>query len=194
MKTVFIFRHGETTWNLKNMIQGHSDIPLNSRGLEQAQTIVPRLRDATIEKIYSSDLIRAMQTTEIVNEHLQVPIEFRRNLREGNLGTAEGQTLDWVKNNFEALFWDLSGCTGPNYWEFAYPKGESRHDVVSRFSESIENISEQVSVVSTHGGVLRLYLLHLIQKHSLQMMDLPIPNCALYCIQFAEVPTISQLN
>jgi broad specificity phosphatase PhoE len=100
MKTIplipFIFiRHGQTDWNLKDMWQGWTDIPLNETGHSQAHSAVPILSGKGISRIMSSPLIRAHKTAEIINKHLCVPLLVVDGLKERSFGVLEGTTTDW---------------------------------------------------------------------------------------------------
>ena len=67
---IVVIRHGTTDWNDKNLAQGSTDNPLNERGMEQARITGKRLRGMGITKIYSSPLIRARQTSQIIAQEL----------------------------------------------------------------------------------------------------------------------------
>ncbi|MDR2869514.1 MAG: histidine phosphatase family protein, partial [Deferribacteraceae bacterium] len=58
----YIFRHGQTDWNRRQLLQGRSDIPINSTGEAQAWALIPMLQDKSIDLIISSSLQRALQT------------------------------------------------------------------------------------------------------------------------------------
>jgi len=83
---IFTVRHGQTDWNLQRRLQGHTDIPLNETGLEQARRIGLRLSAEKIDAIYTSDLIRAEKTAEAINGHHNAEIFTTTALREASLG------------------------------------------------------------------------------------------------------------
>ncbi|MFZ5954457.1 MAG: histidine phosphatase family protein [Candidatus Dependentiae bacterium] len=62
--TLILIRHGQTDWNLAGKLQGHADIPLNAKGIEQAKRVAHYLKakQVPITALYSSDLQRAQQT------------------------------------------------------------------------------------------------------------------------------------
>ena len=64
---IYLLRHGETDWNKKQLLQGHTDIPLNERGRAQVEDTVRRLRalDMRMDAVVSSPLKRARETAEI---------------------------------------------------------------------------------------------------------------------------------
>jgi probable phosphoglycerate mutase len=62
-----LIRHGETDWNAEGRIQGHSDIELNARGLEQARRLAARMPDeGEFVALYSSPLKRALKTAQMI--------------------------------------------------------------------------------------------------------------------------------
>lgn len=79
----YFVRHGETDWNrMHQVLCSQDDIPLNETGLQQVAHACKKLSSLGITKIYSSPLARAKQTAEIINNHLQVYLEFHAGLRE----------------------------------------------------------------------------------------------------------------
>ena len=87
---VYFIRHGETDFNLKGIIQGQLDIPLNETGIKQAYETKDKLTNLKIDIIFCSPLIRAKQTAEIINEKLNVPIVYDNRLKEFNAGDKQG--------------------------------------------------------------------------------------------------------
>lgn len=100
----FLFiRHGQTDWNLKEIWQGRTDIPLNETGQIQAHSTIPILSGKGISRIVSSPLIRAHKTAEIINDHLGVALLVADELKERSVGVLEGtvkdksiSTTDWI--------------------------------------------------------------------------------------------------
>lgn len=85
-----LIRHGETVWNKEGRAQGFSDIDLNDVGLNQAQKLALSLQDQNIQTIYSSPLIRARKTAQIINQYHSAPIYFESGLMEMDQGDFEG--------------------------------------------------------------------------------------------------------
>ncbi len=91
---IYAIRHGQTDWNKEGIIQGGgSNCPLNEEGLKQAKILAEKLKNFHITKIYSSDLLRAKQTTEEINKILKVKVVYSPLLRETNYGEVEGKKI-----------------------------------------------------------------------------------------------------
>lgn len=140
----YFVRHGQTDWNLKNLIQGHTDIPLNAIGIEQAKSVAPLLVNQGITQIISSPLVRAYKTAEIINEVLQVPLQVHEGLKERFLGKLEGT----VKT--EAALTNVK----INYTQSA-EDSEHVDDFKKRIAETLHEIlhADHVTLIVAHGGV-----------------------------------------
>src|SRR3989344_4723539 len=95
---IYLARHGETNYNLEGRIQGHIDqeSELTQRGIEQSEALGIMLRDLGMpfDWIYSSNLRRARQTTQIISRHLgNITIEYTPDLRERGMGSLEGRRI-----------------------------------------------------------------------------------------------------
>jgi len=87
-------RHGETDWNRERKPQGSRDIELNEAGIMQAEKLAVRLANEPCDIIYTSDLLRAKKTAEIINTRHSVEIVASSQLRESSFGEFEGKTLN----------------------------------------------------------------------------------------------------
>ena len=63
---IYIIRHGQTEMNNRKVLQGRSEHPLNDHGVRQAAEAAEKLKEVTFEKVFSSPLIRARQTAELI--------------------------------------------------------------------------------------------------------------------------------
>ena len=92
MKLYFV-RHGRTVWNLEGRFQGAGgDSPLLPESIETLKDLGQYLKDIPFDKIYSSDLPRAVTSAEIIQAQLikPCPLEIVPELREWHLGKLEG--------------------------------------------------------------------------------------------------------
>jgi probable phosphoglycerate mutase len=87
-----VTRHGETDWNIAQILQGWIDVPLNDTGRRQAYELAETLADAGFSLVYSSPLQRASETAEIIAEvwKLATPT-FHEGLKERFFGTIQGK-------------------------------------------------------------------------------------------------------
>ena len=140
----FIFiRHGQTDWNVKELLQGWTDIPLNDTGQAQALNAAPTLSGRGISRIYSSPLIRAHKTAEIINEHLGVPLSMIDGLKERCVGILEGTVKD------------KSMTTTDWFYKMPIEKAEPEDEFKTRIATALHEIldSEHITLVVAHGGV-----------------------------------------
>ena len=92
MKLYFV-RHGRTVWNLEGRFQGAGgDSPLLPESIDTLKKLGQYLKDISFDKIYSSDLPRAVKSAEIIQSQLTnpCPLESVPELREWHLGKLEG--------------------------------------------------------------------------------------------------------
>jgi len=93
---LYVTRHGQTDANLQKRVQGQGDTPLNDRGLAQAEALADyfseRPRGLPVDRIVSSDLIRARQTADVLARRLKAPATFHPELRARRMGDYEGRT------------------------------------------------------------------------------------------------------
>ena len=94
-KSFYLFRHGQTDMNLARRWQGRLiDAPLNPTGIRQAETLADAVKPLRIQAVFSSPLLRAVQTAKIVVAAIGAPLFIDDGLIEGCFGEAEGKTLD----------------------------------------------------------------------------------------------------
>ena len=104
MAKVFLIRHGEVDWNRQNAYIGSTDLPLNPMGQAQARQLADYLRTKKISAIYSSSLIRAVQTAEIIAERLGVAVNICPELREVDYGEWEGVPESEVRERYPDFY------------------------------------------------------------------------------------------
>ena len=93
---LYIIRHGKTDWNVRHKMQGRTDIPLNEEGRQMAEAAREEYRDIHFDICFSSPLIRAKETAEILLRDRNIPILTDDRLLEMSFGRFEG-----VENSFQ---------------------------------------------------------------------------------------------
>ncbi|MBR2923139.1 MAG: histidine phosphatase family protein [Alphaproteobacteria bacterium] len=162
-KDFFVFRHGQTDYNLANRWQGSGiDADLNETGLAQAESLAEKVKDLGIEKIYSSPLRRAYQTATAVAKKTNAPIEIMNELTEGSVGACEGLFREDVQKKYPDIWADWYG--EKMNMETRWPGGESKGEIQDRmfvaFNKMIKT-NEKVIGVASHGAAIRYFLVAL---------------------------------
>lgn len=168
---IYAIRHGQTDWNKEGRIQGGgSNQPLNSQGILQAQQLADKLVKLNITAIYSSDLLRAKQTTREINKILNVKVIESVLLRETNYGELEGQLASVTETT--PSYKKICDAVDAGDHDAHFPGGESRHMVVERMIKFLKHINKNENILlSTHGGLLRSFSVLYAG------LDQKIPNC-----------------
>jgi probable phosphoglycerate mutase len=151
--TVLLARHGETDWNREHRWQGHADPPLNAEGYEQSRALAEALATTPPQAVYSSDLMRARATAEIVAARFGLEVNLDPRLREVDVGEWSGLTSAEVTARYpNGMTRHQEGATG---WEL----GESYPAMTKRVLEAVHAIAQahpgERVVVVTHGGPMR---------------------------------------
>lgn len=159
MIEIYFVRHGETDWNHQGKHQGFSDIPLNEKGLEQAEDAHQALKDTHFERALVSDLSRARVTAETILKGRYLPVTFTDQLREINFGEWESLTYSEIDatwpGQIESLYQNPAGQL--------IPGGESVEMVQERawraLQKELDKMEEgQRLLVVAHGGTIRTLL------------------------------------
>lgn len=183
MKDIYLTRHGQTDLNLSGIIQGQSlDVPLNEEGIEQAKHVGALLKGRGIEKIFSSDLIRAYQTSEIIGDILNVEIETDKRLREMNYSEWEGNFLEELLKTPEGKIW----LESPSKWKIE--NSETVKDVQIRIVAAIKEYVQKFDhlLIVSHGITISAFLLY-VNGLSLDKIKEHIPkNTEVYHFTFTN--------
>jgi broad specificity phosphatase PhoE len=154
MLELWVVRHGQTDWNLKGWQQGHHDIPLNDVGINQAVQVAEKLSGKVFDALYSSDLVRARQTAEILAATLNLSVQIDQRLREIHKGEWEGLTVQQIIRKYPRRVYnglcDVITASAPG--------GETVRQVALRVIDIVsilEQMHSRVLVVS-HGFTLAL--------------------------------------
>jgi len=158
---LYLVRHGQTAWNAEQRAQGHSDIPLDSTGMDQARQLGARFLGKRIDRVISSDLERARQTAAPIADvtgaiHEETPI-----LRERGFGDWEGEFFKDIANWWPAL----EAIQGVDRLHLRPPNGESFADVWKRLDPLVDDLHHETgtTVVVSHGGTCGLLLARLVK-------------------------------
>jgi 2,3-bisphosphoglycerate-dependent phosphoglycerate mutase len=160
---LLLIRHGETDWNSEGRIQGHTDTPLNARGIEQVEKLAARLASEKIDAVYTSPLVRARVTADrIAQVHGVAAIPDER-LKEKYLGDLEGITGAEFEQQHDELYraWRESAVHYPLPGEETPSALQERVQAFLDHMRGEHSHGAQVAIVS-HGGTLAMFLATLI--------------------------------
>jgi broad specificity phosphatase PhoE len=155
---ILLARHGETDDNLPPLrFQGFRDTPLNETGRRQAAELAERVAGDGIASIWSSDLVRASETAEVVGARIGLPVRLDARLREGFRGEWEGHLFEEIERDNPERYaaWRRAGSG------FRFPGGESLREQQDRVSAALEEVrqtGELPALVVAHGGSIRAML------------------------------------
>lgn len=139
--TLYLLRHGESRANLENVFASHRiDAPLTSEGIRQAKAAARMLKRFPVEAMYSSPLLRARQTAEVVGEVLGLEPVFTPALVEVDGGRLEGKSQADPRHRREF-------DTVLSLWERGFPHngfagGETLAEVDTRLRPLLEEIKK----------------------------------------------------
>ncbi|MBE5940179.1 MAG: histidine phosphatase family protein [Lachnospiraceae bacterium] len=186
MVKIYLIRHGRQESELCNV-----DVPLADAGRRQAELCGQRLKEYGIKRLYSSNLIRAVETAEIINELLNVPYKRFDELEEMNFGFLTGLTDAQIKEQFGEFIAERKEMTS----DLKFPGGECGQDVFDRAFPVIRDIAkeadsdnvESVAIV-THGGVIRSVLAGILGCgfENKLVFSRDLENCSLTQIDYDE--------
>lgn len=176
-----LIRHGETSWNAERRLQGHTDIPLNARGVLQARQMAQALKDIklTFDVLYTSDLKRAADTANAVVELFGIEAQVDGELRERHFGALQGLSIGeaplkrpdiWQAHITRDLEHDLDG-------------GESIQQFALRVQNALDKIQARHAgktiLVVSHGGTLDM-MYRIASKQALSAeRTASVPNASL---------------
>lgn len=158
---LYLFRHGQTSFNRDNKFTGFTDVSLTSTGKEDAKIVALRLKDKKIDVAFHTSLKRSKDTLkEVLKSHQECKklIEDDRMIERG-YGKLQGKThYEIVKKYGTKMYdaWHRGFNTRP-------PKGESFADVEKRVKEFIKDLFNFMSenkvnvAISAHGNSIRLF-------------------------------------
>jgi broad specificity phosphatase PhoE len=175
-RAVLLARHGQTDDNVEPLrFQGWRDTPLNDTGRRQAAELAERVAAEGIASLWSSDLVRAGETAEIVGARIGLKPRLDPRLREANRGAWEGRLFEDMAREEPDAFaaWMRAGPQ----WRF--PGGESLLEQQQRVSECIEELragAELPALAVAHGGSIRVMLCLSDPRGLGAFHDFEVPN------------------
>ena len=209
-----LLRHGQSEWNKNNLFTGWVDIPLSSKGVQEALHAGREIQGIDISVIYTSTLVRAQQTafltmsehstnkvprvihpeepwSKLYNEKAEnqtIPTYFAKELNERMYGELQGKNKDEMRKEYgpeQVHIWRRS-------FDVAPPNGESLKMTCERtlpyFKKTIIPHLEKGEnvLVSAHGNSLRAIVMFLDNLNSEEVVKLEIPTGKPICYTYKD--------
>ena len=191
-----LVRHGRTEGNVRRVLVGRNDIPLDALGERQAEAVGAFLAAThSPDVVISSPLIRAHNTARAIAARFNLPISFDAELMELNFGAYEGYSLQEIQredSEFAATFGDVEH-------DRQWPEGERLSEFHGRVMHAFLRIAGEYPrhtiVVVSHGGVLGSLAAQLLGTHPNDWARFQIQNCSVIQVEFGlDGSTIHCLN
>lgn len=155
--SILLIRHGETASNARRVVQT-PDVPLNERGVAQARRLAQRLHALGVERLCSSDHVRAAMTAQEIERASGVSIEWDEGLRERNFGDIRG--IPYAEIGTDLFAEDYAPPGGETWPQFHARVDTTWERIIALASELDGNLA-----LVTHGLFCRS-----LQRH-LELLD-----------------------
>ena len=176
---IYIIRHGQTEMNSRKLLQGRTDLPLNTEGIVQASKTAEILNNMGIffDRVFSSPLVRAVYTAELLSPGTEIETDDR--LIEMDYGPFEGMDLYSPAPEVMSFFRDFTRNPAPEGME-------PLDSVVARTGDFIESLrkTEGNILISTHAIAMKGILEYLTPESHGSYWSKHIGNCAVYLTEF----------
>jgi broad specificity phosphatase PhoE len=175
---VILVRHGATDWNIQGRCQGTTDRELSETGVRQAKVVAANLRERKISAVYSSGLLRARRTAQVISEPHGLPLRIEHDLRELDHGALEGLTFDEIKERYPDFI--QKWRTEPA--ELQVPGGERLREVQGRALAGLQRIAgdhqqNDTLIVVSHNFPILGIICHITGTHLNNYRDFRLDPC-----------------
>ncbi len=186
---LYLVRHGATVNNLAKppILQGRrTDPPLSPQGRIQAERTGAFLAGMSIDRVYSSPLLRAKETAEAIAHSHGLEVEIAPGLIEVDVGRWEGMNWQEIEENDpEAYRLFMSDPTG-NPYAGGEAIGFVQQRATKHFLELLEANIGRTIVVAAHNVVNRAWLSSLLGIELPHFRSVPQDNCGISLVRYRK--------
>lgn len=177
---IFLCRHGQTTGDIEDRFGGDYDDSLTDNGRKQAKELAEKLSGKGIEAIFTSPLKRAMQTSAILKDNLDIRVQVIPELKEQNrygiiTGMNKGEAMKLYPEQADLLSDPKSMITGSEEYDIFKER-------VLKGLEHITRLDFGTIAIVTHGGPIRLVFREILEKGEIEN----IPDCSFFVLDVTE--------
>jgi broad specificity phosphatase PhoE len=189
MTSVLLIRHGQSEGNAARRFGGHTATPLSALGRRQAEATARALSRETITAIYSSDLLRAVETATPLARALNLELTETGAFRERSVGHMEGLTFEAAAQKFP----DEYAALLRRDFDHVLVGGESYRQLLDRAAGELDR-----AIAANHGGTIAVFshtgTICILALHLMGALDSPTPrpvwlatsNCGIARIQLRD--------
>jgi probable phosphoglycerate mutase len=194
--TLYLVRHGRTESNVRRLLHGVTDVPLDAHGIRQAELIAERLRaEADVDVLLSSPLSRALMTARIIGDRIGLEPVVVPDLTEMDFGALEGATFERIVEEHPEL---ATRMLDWDDYDVAWPGGESRRSFYDRVHAAFlavlhDYAAHRVAVVA-HGGVIGSFLARIQGFSPNDPRAYDLMNCSLTHLDVTPSHTLLHLR
>jgi alpha-ribazole phosphatase len=180
MKRIYLIRHGETDWNQDLRLMGRLDIPLNEKGKAQMKALASMLEGCRAARIYTSPILRTVQSADILAQCLGLETAAEPRLREMEFGKWEGRLYEELMTlpEFQAYFARPA--------ETRIPDVEDLGSVQSRavnFMRELWADEADAAIAVTHADIIRTILAHTLRMDLNVYLRIAVDNGSLTILE-----------
>lgn len=183
MKNIYLVRHGQSEGNASGVFTGWHDVELTELGREQARVLNEKLKLETFDSVYSSDLLRAINTAKLAIGNNEINID--KGLREKHFGDLEGLKFEEINEKYP----DIVEAWKTNNYDYPTPNGESFKEFYDRIIETYEKIKNSEGnriIIFAHSGVIQAILAHEIVGGIQGCWRFKVENCRLSELEISD--------
>ena len=173
---LFLVRHGQTTANQQKIYAGQTDVPLTEQGRKEAESIRPILAPFTFDRVYTSDLSRAVDTQKLALPDataIQTPL-----IREFDVGSLVGRSFTEVATQIDDSFRWRRDYTGFG--------GENADMVCARLRQFLSDLEADpcdTAIAFAHNGIMNM-MLRVVLGNTFDYASAYSRNCAIHVFEF----------
>ncbi len=193
---IILVRHGECQGNREGLFRGRNNFPLNENGFIQANELAVEIKKFNPIRIFTSPLLRAIQTAHEIGKVCQVEIEISEGINNIELGPWEGKSKNYISENFPEE-WDI-WLKEPE--KLNVPGIETIDNVQQRARNVLDNIVAsyrgKIVVIVSHRAVLKPLIASCLDINRPYFWRIHIDTAAYSILNYDEKRgfTLIQLN
>ena len=192
MKKLYLIRHGQSEWNVLGKIQGQKNTKLTEKGIEEASLLGKRLKNENIDIIYTSNLDRAIKTSEIIASFISKKIIRTDSLNEINFGPWEGMKFRDIRVQFKEEY--DTWFSNPD--KLNLPGGENLYKLRKRlieFTDEILSVNYNKIAIVSHSATLKVLILSMLGIENSFYKNITLNNVSLSIIECRDFNNVLTL-